>query len=64
MLYDTRHLFINGESFVAGGADARLLRRLADRRCLAAAEVLRLSSEARDTLQDWLRAGWLRPQPA
>ena len=39
MLYDARHVFINGESFRAGGRDARLLRRLADRRRLGAAEV-------------------------
>ncbi|MFS2056399.1 cupin domain-containing protein, partial [Variovorax sp. CT11-76] len=29
MLYDARHLYINGESFRAGGADATLMRRLA-----------------------------------
>ena len=35
MLYDARHVFINGESFRAGGRDARLMRQLADRRRLA-----------------------------
>ncbi len=39
MMYDARHVFINGESFRAGGRDARLLRQLADRRRLDAAEV-------------------------
>ena len=59
MMYDARHVFINGESFRAGGVDARLLRQLADRRGLAAAEVSRLSAEARATLDDWADAGWL-----
>ena len=60
MKYDARHLFINGESFVAGGRDAALLHRLSDRRCLAAGELARLSTEARATLDDWARAGWLK----
>lgn len=59
MMYDARHVFINGESFRAGGLDAKLLRRLADRRRLAADEGARFSAEARFALQDWLRAGWL-----
>jgi 50S ribosomal protein L16 3-hydroxylase len=60
MLYDDGHLFINGESFRAGGLDARLLRRLSDRRQLADGEVEQLSAEARAALDDWARAGWLQ----
>jgi 50S ribosomal protein L16 3-hydroxylase len=60
MMYDARHVFINGESFRAGGRDARLLRQLSDRRGLAAAEVARLSADARTTLDDWADAGWLQ----
>ena len=60
MLYDARHVFVNGESFVAAGTDVRLLRRLADRRELDAAELARMSRQARDTLQQWAAAGWLR----
>ncbi len=60
MMYDTRHVFINGESFRAGGLDARLLRQLSDRRCLEAGEVSRLSAEAHDALRDWARAGWVQ----
>ena len=59
MMYDARHVFINGESFRAGGRDARLLRQLADRRRLAADDVARLSADARATLDDWADAGWL-----
>jgi 50S ribosomal protein L16 3-hydroxylase len=60
MMYDARHVFINGEAFRAGGLDAQLLRRLSDQRRLAAADVARLSAEACATLQEWAAAGWLR----
>ncbi len=46
MLYDGRHLFINGESWHASGPDARLMRKLADERRLGAAELARASDEA------------------
>jgi len=59
MLYDERHVFINGESYRAGGRDARAMRRLADARALDAASVARLSDEARALIVEWLRAGWL-----
>jgi 50S ribosomal protein L16 3-hydroxylase len=58
MLYDQRHIFINGDSFHATGRDATLARRLADRRCLDARGVARLSDEAGRWLAAWLRAGW------
>jgi 50S ribosomal protein L16 3-hydroxylase len=60
MMYDTRHLFINGESFRAGGADARLMQRLADHRVLDEKSVQRASTGARALLQDWFEAGWLQ----
>jgi 50S ribosomal protein L16 3-hydroxylase len=59
MLYDTHHIYINGESFVAAGRDAQCLRRLADARQLAAADLSRLSRAARGIVQQWLIAGWI-----
>lgn len=59
MMYDAHHIFINGESFRAAGADARLMRMLADRRRLDARQVDRASADARSLLQDWFEAGWL-----
>jgi len=64
MAYDARHVFINGESFRAGGRDARLMRQLADTRCLLAPVRAKLSAEAEALLQDWLDSGWLLPQAA
>jgi 50S ribosomal protein L16 3-hydroxylase len=59
MLYDDRHVFINGEAFRAGGRDATLMRQLADQRQLRARDCARLSHEARNLLDDWVAAGWL-----
>ncbi|MBL0944436.1 MAG: cupin domain-containing protein [Hydrogenophaga sp.] len=59
MMYDDRFVFINGEGLRAAGADARLMRRLADRRALSAREVQRASPEAQALLGDWHDAGWL-----
>jgi 50S ribosomal protein L16 3-hydroxylase len=59
MLYDTKHIFINGESFRAGGRDAQLMRTLADQRYLPAVDMARLSEDARDLVSDWCEAGWL-----
>jgi len=56
-------VFINGEAFVAGGRDARLMRQMADHRGLLAAEVARLGEGARALLDDWLDAGWVAPAP-
>ena len=59
MLYDRWHVFVNGESFVAGGRDAMLMRRLADTSLLAGVQVQALSGEARELLEQWLHDGWL-----
>ncbi|VTU24131.1 cupin domain-containing protein [Variovorax sp. RA8] len=59
MLYDARHLYINGESFRASGRDARLMRRLADQRALAPRDLATASEDARALLEDWCEAGWL-----
>ena len=61
MMYDERHVFINGESFRVGGKDARLLRQLADKRSLSAAYCALLSGDAAEALLDWISAAWLKP---
>ncbi len=64
MLYDRGHIYINGESYRAGGGDARLLRCLADQRALTAAQAQKLSEEAWDLVKDWAQAGWLNQSQA
>jgi 50S ribosomal protein L16 3-hydroxylase len=61
MLYDAADVFLNGESFRAGGRDAALMRRLADCRELTAVEVARLSPDARELLDQWTEDGWVQP---
>ena len=59
MLYDDTHIYLNGESWRASGADARLMRALADQRALSPQQLAKSSQGARDLLRDWCAAGWV-----
>jgi 50S ribosomal protein L16 3-hydroxylase len=59
MMYDAKHVFINGESFRAAGSDAKQMRKLADNRELTAVEVAKLSPDAAELLAQWGEDGWL-----
>jgi 50S ribosomal protein L16 3-hydroxylase len=59
VLYDTKHLFINGESYLASGKDASLIHRLADAGELSAKEVKQLSAAAKGLLEEWCLSGWV-----
>lgn len=63
MMYDADHVFINGESYRAKGADATLMRRLADSRGLAPDELRKAGASPMALLADWHGAGWLRQSP-
>ena len=60
MMYDADHVFINGESHRARGADARLMHRLADQRRLDAGDLRKASGGVAELLGDWHDAGWLQ----
>ena len=60
MLFDSRHIFINGEAFMAAGEDAKLMRILANKHALSAVQVSQLSPGALDLLQEWVDAGWVQ----
>ena len=64
MLYDERHVFVNGEAFRAGGRDAMLLRELADRRRLDEVQRSRLGAAAATCIDEWMAAGWLHEEQA
>jgi 50S ribosomal protein L16 3-hydroxylase len=59
MMHDSRHIFINGESYRAAGRDATLMRQLADTRRLDQRDLAKASKEARELLLSWLDSGWL-----
>jgi 50S ribosomal protein L16 3-hydroxylase len=59
MVYDARRVYINGEAFVASGADGRHLRELADARVLPARAVRAMSPAALGIVEEWVQAGWL-----
>jgi 50S ribosomal protein L16 3-hydroxylase len=59
MMYDAHHVFINGESYRAKGADARLMQRLANQRRLGPQEMAKASTDALDLLAQWHNAGWI-----
>ncbi len=63
MMYDERHVFINGEGFRVGGKDGRLLRQLADERRLAPQLCMALGSDAQSALLEWAQAGWVHSAP-
>lgn len=59
MMYDAKHIFINGESYLAAGRDAVLMRALADQRSLDAKQLKKPSADAQSLLRDWCEAGWV-----
>ncbi len=59
MMYEARHIFLNGESWRAAGNDAKLMRLLADQRYLDGKALANASEGALALLQDWADAGWL-----
>lgn len=61
MLFDSRHVFINGESFFASGRDASLMRKLANLRHLRPSDMRKAGPDAMALLTAWGEAGWLHP---
>jgi 50S ribosomal protein L16 3-hydroxylase len=59
MLFDARHIFLNGESWRAAGADAKLMQKLANQRFLEVKDLSKASDGALALLQEWADAGWL-----
>ena len=59
MMFDATHVFINGESLMATGRDAVLMRSLANERVLSAKDTCKVSAQAFELLLTWAEAGWL-----
>ena len=63
MLFDPKHIFVNGESFRASGRDAKLLQKLANEKTLNAKEASILSAPAAELMQAWWEEGWWHSEP-
>jgi 50S ribosomal protein L16 3-hydroxylase len=50
---------LNGESWRAAGADAKLMQKLANQRFLEPKDLAKSSDGAMALLQEWADAGWL-----
>ncbi|GAB3553391.1 cupin domain-containing protein [Noviherbaspirillum agri] len=59
MLYRSKHVFINGESFALNRADKTILMHLADNRKLDGAMVRTASKDVMEALHIWYEDGWL-----
>ena len=63
MLFDPKHIFVNGESFRASGRDAKLLQKLANEKTLNAKDASILSAPAAELMQAWWEEGWWHSEP-
>ncbi len=61
MLYRSKFIFINGESFQPEGDDRRLLQTLADQRELPPGYISQASSDLQESLHQWYGDGWVVP---
>jgi 50S ribosomal protein L16 3-hydroxylase len=59
MSYDAKHMFINGQSFICAGKDAKLLRKLADERTISAIELIAGSAALMPAIGEFAKEGWL-----
>lgn len=59
MMFDSYHIYINGESYRAAGRDRVAMRQLANERSLGAGQVGKLSAQAQQLVSSWALVGWL-----
>ena len=59
MLYRSKHVFINGESFAIGSADKTSLTALANQRHLDPTQLVDVSNDVMEALYIWYQDGWL-----
>jgi 50S ribosomal protein L16 3-hydroxylase len=62
MMYDDKHVYLNGDSWKVAGKDAKLLRKLADARRLATEDLTGLSPALATALGQFIEQGWIHAQ--
>jgi 50S ribosomal protein L16 3-hydroxylase len=61
-MYDAKHVYLNGDSWKVAGKDAKLLRKLADERCLLAADLVAASPALKLAISQFIDQGWLHDE--
>ena len=64
MLFDAKTIYCNGESWHVAGADAKVLRLLANQRHISRAEIEAASAQVQSLLHDWIGQGWAQLRAA
>ena len=59
MLYQGKHIFVNGESFNANKTDGAILKKFADQRMLTPADLIDCSADVWEALCVWYEDGWI-----
>jgi 50S ribosomal protein L16 3-hydroxylase len=59
MMYDAKHVYLNGDSWKVAGKDGTLLRKLADTRMLGAADLIAASAQLQRAIGQFMAQGWL-----
>lgn len=59
MLYFGNKIHINGETLVGSGSDLKLMKKLANQRCLIDSDWALASDDVLAQLRDWCEMGWL-----
>jgi 50S ribosomal protein L16 3-hydroxylase len=62
MMYDAKHVYLNGDSWKVAGKDAKLLRKLANERCLLAADLIAASPALKLAISQFIDQGWLHDE--
>ncbi len=62
MMYDEKHVYLNGDSWKVAGKDGKLLRKLADARSLGPADLASISPALATALGQFIEQGWLHAQ--
>ena len=60
MLYRSKLIFINGESFMVSRPDQQVLAKLADQRQINGTAMAAASQDVLEALYDWYRQGWMK----
>ncbi len=62
MMYDEKHVYLNGDSWKVAGKDGKLLRKLADARALGPADLASISPALATAFGQFIEQGWLHAQ--